>query len=32
MLAHVCIDPTTNVWPLVPPGETNDVMMEELSA
>jgi acetolactate synthase-1/2/3 large subunit len=32
MLAHVCIAPTTNGWPLVPPGETNDVMMEELSA
>jgi acetolactate synthase-1/2/3 large subunit len=32
VLAHVCIDPKTNVWPLVPPGQTNDVMMEELSA
>ncbi len=32
MLAHVCIDPKTNVWPLVPPGQTNDTMMEELSA
>jgi acetolactate synthase-1/2/3 large subunit len=29
MLAHVCIDPKSNVWPLVPPGQTNDVMMEE---
>ncbi|MGB5248252.1 MAG: acetolactate synthase 2 catalytic subunit [Gammaproteobacteria bacterium] len=32
MLAHVCIDPTSNVWPLVPPGQTNDVMLEEQSA
>jgi acetolactate synthase-1/2/3 large subunit len=32
MLAHVCIDPMANVWPLVPPGQTNDVMMEEASA
>ena len=32
ILAHVCIDPTANVWPLVPPGQTNDVMMEEASA
>ncbi len=32
VLAHVCIDPTANVWPLVPPGQTNDVMMEEASA
>ncbi|MEJ2515568.1 MAG: acetolactate synthase 2 catalytic subunit [Gammaproteobacteria bacterium] len=32
VLAHVCIDPKTNVWPLVPPGQTNDTMMEELSA
>ena len=32
LLAHVCIDPETNVWPLVPPGQTNDVMMEEASA
>ena len=32
MLAHVCIDPMSNVWPLVPPGQTNDVMLEEQSA
>jgi len=32
ILAHVCIDPKTNVWPLVPPGETNDVMLEGMSA
>jgi len=32
LLAHVCIDPKSNVWPLVPPGQSNDVMMEELSA
>ena len=32
MIAHVCIDPKTNVWPLVPPGETNDVMLEEQTA
>ncbi len=32
MLAHVCIDPKANVWPLVPPGATNDVMLEEQSA
>ena len=32
ILAHVCIDPMANVWPLVPPGQTNDVMMEEASA
>ena len=32
ILAHVCIDPKTNVWPLVPPGETNDVMLEEETA
>ncbi len=32
IIAHVCIDPKTNVWPLVPPGETNDVMLEEQTA
>jgi len=32
ILAHVCIDPKTNVWPLVPPGQTNDVMLEGISA
>jgi acetolactate synthase I/II/III large subunit len=32
LLAQVCIDPKSNVWPLVPPGQSNDVMMEELSA
>ena len=32
IIAHVCIDPKTNVWPLVPPGETNDVMLEGMSA
>ena len=32
LMAHVCIDPRSNVWPLVPPGQSNDVMMEELSA
>ncbi|NND60808.1 MAG: acetolactate synthase large subunit, partial [Gammaproteobacteria bacterium] len=29
MLAHVCIDPRANVWPLVPPGKSNSTMMEE---
>ena len=32
LLVQVCIDPKSNVWPLVPPGQSNDVMMEELSA
>ncbi len=32
ILAHVWIDPKTNVWPLVPPGQTNDVMLEGMSA
>jgi acetolactate synthase-1/2/3 large subunit len=28
-LMHVPIDPRANVWPLVPPGKTNDCMMEK---
>lgn len=28
LLLHVMIDPKENVWPLVPPGKTNDDMME----
>lgn len=28
-LLHVKIDPKANVWPLVPPGKTNEVMMEQ---
>jgi acetolactate synthase-1/2/3 large subunit len=32
ILAHVWIDPKTNVWPLVPPGQTNDVMLEGMIA
>jgi acetolactate synthase-1/2/3 large subunit len=28
LLLHVVIDPKENVWPLVPPGKTNDDMME----
>ncbi|MBI4566183.1 MAG: acetolactate synthase 2 catalytic subunit [Planctomycetes bacterium] len=28
VLAHVLIDPQANVWPLVPPGHSNEVMME----
>jgi acetolactate synthase-1/2/3 large subunit len=27
---HVKIDPKENVWPLVPPGKSNDDMMEEI--
>lgn len=27
-LAHVVIDPRDNVWPLVPPGKPNHIMME----
>ena len=29
LLLHVMIDPKENVWPLVPPGKTNDDMMEK---
>jgi acetolactate synthase I/II/III large subunit len=28
-LLHVDLDPMENVWPLVPPGASNDEMMEE---
>ena len=28
-LLHVALDPAANVWPLVPPGASNDEMMEE---
>ncbi|TDQ46060.1 acetolactate synthase 2 catalytic subunit [Permianibacter aggregans] len=30
LLLHVVIDPKENVWPLVPPGKTNDDMMENV--
>ena len=30
-LAHVIIDPSENVWPLVPPGKANHEMMESAS-
>jgi acetolactate synthase-1/2/3 large subunit len=29
VLAHVPIDPRANVWPLVPPGASNDNMLEQ---
>jgi acetolactate synthase-1/2/3 large subunit len=29
LLLHVDLDPMENVWPLVPPGASNDEMMEE---
>ncbi len=29
VLAHVVIDPQANVWPLVPPGQSNSTMIEE---
>lgn len=29
LLAHVAIDPQANVWPLVPPGQSNANMLEE---
>ena len=31
-LAHVRINPATNVWPLVPPGKSNSHMLEEVSS
>lgn len=30
-LLHVCIDELDNVWPLVPPNSSNDMMMEKVS-
>jgi acetolactate synthase-1/2/3 large subunit len=30
-LLHVKIDPTHNVWPLVPPGHSNEIMLESAS-
>lgn len=29
-LLHICIHEDENVWPLVPPGESNDVMLEDI--
>jgi acetolactate synthase-1/2/3 large subunit len=29
LLAHVLVERETNVWPIVPPGKTNAVMLEE---
>ncbi len=31
-LLHVALDPMQNVWPLVPPGASNDEMLEEQQA
>ncbi|MEM9103909.1 MAG: acetolactate synthase large subunit, partial [Pseudomonadota bacterium] len=31
-LLHVCIDPQSNVWPLVPPGANNQQMMKEVDS